>query len=554
MQSPTSETSTLATSPPASLSDKPSFPPSSDDSNPAPAKFRPTRQFWLVFLSLCAACFLSALDLTAVSTTLPSIAADLNSGDFSWVGSAYALSSTAFVPWFGGFAAIFGRRPTMLAALVFFAIGSAIAGSAHSMNILIVGRTIQGVGGGGILTMAEILTVDLIPLADRGAYVGILGSVWGISSAIGPPIGGAFGGGNGLWRWLFYMNLPIAGIAIILVAIFLDVKVPPTTMSEKLAQMDYVNVIFVAATTSAILGITWAGSTYSWGSSHVLVPLVLGLVGIAVYLFIEKTWVKNPTVPFEILTNRTTMVGYVTNWLHGVTSTAVIFYLPVYFQAAKNASALRSGIDLFSLSFTVVPFGVLTGASVTITGHYMLQNLVGWGLSALGFGLTTLLKVDSPQSAWVGYPVIIGIGIGILFAGTTFPVLAPLRPEQQPHAMAFHAFTRAFGQAVSVAIGATVLDSQLAKTLPKTYLTSLGSSAAAYASVLDIKKLAEPLQQEVKVAFVSSLKTVWQVMIGISCLGLVVALGMKQMQLATTVDENWGLKEEQKTEKEVSAV
>ncbi|KAI5474411.1 hypothetical protein MNV49_003368 [Pseudohyphozyma bogoriensis] len=139
-----------------------------------PQQIPSNRQFWLVFLSLCAACFLSALDLTAVSTTLPSIAADLNSGDFSWVGSAYALSSTAFVPWFGGFAAIFWQAtyPYMSRRSCLLAIGSAIAGSAHSMNILIVGRTIQGVGGGGILTMAEILTVDLIPLADRGAYCG----------------------------------------------------------------------------------------------------------------------------------------------------------------------------------------------------------------------------------------------------------------------------------------------------------------------------------------------------------------------------------------------
>ncbi|KAI5474236.1 MFS multidrug transporter, partial [Pseudohyphozyma bogoriensis] len=410
MSAPESTTTTIAGSPTASFAEK----ADTDVAPSAPPPFRPTRQFWLVFLSLCVSCFLSALDLTAVSTTLPSIAADLKSGDYSWVGSSYALTSTAFIPWFGGFASIFGRRPTMLAALFLFAVGSAISGAAPSMNVLIVGRSIQGVGGGGILTMVEILAVDLIPLASRGAYLGIIGSVWAISSAIGPPIGGAFGGSNGLWRYLFYMNLPISAIAMVLVAIFLDVKVPPTTWSEKFAQMDYANALFVAGTTSTVLGLTWAGSTYSWGTYHVLVPLILGLVGMGVYLFIEKKWVKYPTVPFEILTKRTTLIGYITNWLHGIASIAAVYYYPVYFQAAKNASSLQSGIDLFSLSFTIAPFAILTGATVTATGHYKGQNLLGWAFTAIGFGTSTLLTVDSSKGAWVGFPVMTGIGLGFL--------------------------------------------------------------------------------------------------------------------------------------------
>ncbi|KAI5476403.1 MFS multidrug transporter [Pseudohyphozyma bogoriensis] len=520
----------------------------------APPPFRPTRQFWLVFLSLCTSCFLSALDLTAVSTILPSIAADLKSGEYSWVGSSYALTSTAFIPWFGGFAEIFGRRSAMLSSLFLFAVGSAICGAAPTMNVLIVGRSVQGVGGGGILTMVEILAVDLIPLASRGAYLGIIGFVWAVSSAIGPPIGGAFGGDSGLWRYLFYMNLPLAAIAMVLVAIFLDVRVPPTTWSEKFAQMDYANGLFVAGTTAAVLGLTWAGEEYSWGSYHVLAPLILGLAGMVVFMWIEKKWVKHPTVPFDILTNRTSVVGFITNFLHGIASIAAIYYYPVYFQAAKDASPLQSGINLFSASFTIAPFAIIVGISVTITGHYKFQNLFGWAMCAVGFAVSSLLKVESPKAAWAAFPVILGIGLGCLYSGTVFPVTAPLRPDQQPHAMAFHAFTRSFGQVFGISIGATVLNGQLAKLLPAKYLAAFGgSSSAAYASILSIKELPAVLQQEVKVAFVDSLKMVWQVMIGVSCLGFVVAIAMKQLALATTVDENWGLKggkEEAKTSEE----
>lgn len=192
------------------------------DAEPAMPKQGKPFKFWMVFVALCFSCFLAALDLTAVSTTLPDIAETFQSEDYSWIGSAYALTSTAFVPWTGGLAKIFGRRPVMLAGLLLFALGSALAGAAQTMAMAIAGRAVQGVGGGAILTMVsqcppqllvsgmftffhqvEIIVCDLVPLAERGAYFGIIGSVWALASAIGPPIGGALASA-GAWRWLFY--------------------------------------------------------------------------------------------------------------------------------------------------------------------------------------------------------------------------------------------------------------------------------------------------------------------------------------------------------------
>ncbi|GAA5883071.1 hypothetical protein JCM8547_003794, partial [Rhodosporidiobolus lusitaniae] len=172
-----------------------------------------------------------------------------DTADYSWVGTAYALTSTALIPWTGGLAAIFGRRPVMLAALSFFALGSALTGAGQNMTMVLAGRGIQGVGGGAILTMTEIIVTDLVPLAERGSFFGIIGAVWALASAIGPPIGGALANA-GQWRWLFYLNLPLTGLAMLLVLLFLDVKTPQTSMKEKLEQMDYANVIFVAASTA----------------------------------------------------------------------------------------------------------------------------------------------------------------------------------------------------------------------------------------------------------------------------------------------------------------
>ncbi|GAA5917548.1 hypothetical protein JCM6882_001725 [Rhodosporidiobolus microsporus] len=504
-------------------------------------------RFWLVFAALCCSSFLSALDLTAVSTTLPQIAADFNSADYAWVGSAYALTSTALIPWTGGLAAIFGRRPVMIAALVLFALGSALTGAAQSMAMLIGGRSVQGVGGGAILTMSEIIVTDLVPLAERGLYFGILGAVWAVASAIGPPIGGALAS-NDAWRWLFYLNLPLTGIALLLVLLFLKVKEPQTTMKEKLEQMDYVNLLFVAASTATILALTWGGVTYAWTSYRVLVPLVLGLLGMLAFLWIERSFVNHPTVPFDILSHRTSLLGFVATFLHAIIVMAIVYFLPQYFMAVRGSTPIQAGVQLFPISFVIAPFAMVVGVSITLTGHYWTQNTIGWVFSIVGAGLLSLLKWDSGTAMWAGFSVVIAIGLGLLYDATYFPVLAPLAPSKQPHAMAFFSFVRAFGQVLGITIGTTVLQNELTKTLPAAFVAQLGGQGGeiAFAAIPFIKDLDEPLRTLVRAAFADSLQVIWQVCIGVAGLGLLVTLPIKQMKLTTETDEeNWGLKEKE---------
>ncbi|GAA5882584.1 hypothetical protein JCM3774_002731 [Rhodotorula dairenensis] len=501
-------------------------------------------RFWLVVLALCCSSFLSALDLTAVSTALPQIASDFRSQDYSWVGSAYSLTSTALIPWTGGLAQIFGRRPMMLLGLAVFALGSALVGASQNMAMVIAGRSVQGVGGGAILTMSAIVLTDLVPLAERGVFFGVLGAVWALASAIGPPIGGALASA-GAWRWLFYLNLPLTGMAMVLVFFCLDMKEPATTWREKLAQMDYANVIFVASSTAAILGLTWGGTTYAWSSFRVLVPLVVGFAGMVLFLAIEKTsFVKHPTVPFEILRHPTSLIGYVIAFLHGIVVMCIIYFFPIFLQACYGVSAVGSGIDSFTLSFTIAPFAVIGGISIVMSGHYQEQNLLGFGLAAIGFGLMTLLKWDSVTAAWAGYSVMVGVALGVLYPATEFPVVAPLTPAQQPQGVTFINFVRSFGQVFGISIGTTVLGNQLSKHLPADFAASLGKGEGAIAAIPYIKDLDEPLRTAVRAAFADSLKVVWQTCIGLSGLGLVLSLFIKNMPLATSTDEeNWGLRE-----------
>ncbi|GAA5825806.1 hypothetical protein JCM5353_002439 [Sporobolomyces roseus] len=508
-------------------------------------------RFWLVFLSICCSMFLSALDLTSISTALPAISAEFQTKEYSWVGSAYSLASTALIPFTAGLASIFGRRPIMVGAILIFALGSALCGASQNVTMLIAGRTIQGAGGGAILTVCEILVVDLVPIAERGLYFGILGGVWALASAIGPPIGGALASA-GQWRWLFYLNLPVCALAIVLVMLFLNLKTPKTTAKEKFEQIDWYNLIFIAASTSAILGLTWGGVAYEWTSFKVLVPLILGLAGIVLFVYLER-FAKHPTVPFDILTTRTAIAGYITTFLHSVVVLAVLYFLPIYFQADKGQSAIQSGVSTFSLSFTIAPLAIIAGISVGVTGHYKLQNHIGWALASIGMGLMTLIKWDSGKAVWVGFPVITGMGIGMLYSATNFPILAPVTPSQQPFASAFYGFTRSFGQVFGIAIGSSILQNRLNSLLPSEFLAQFGSGEIAFAAIPIIETLEEPLRTEVRKAFAESIKTIWQVILGVACLGFVVSLAIKSIPLTMDQDEKWGLEEKKKENDGVQA-
>ncbi|EMD39201.1 hypothetical protein CERSUDRAFT_112880 [Gelatoporia subvermispora B] len=522
-----------------------------DVAMPEPEKLNKGRAFWLTMIAVTMSLFLSALDLTGVATALPTITADLNGGDnFVWVGSAFALSSTAVLPLSGGLADIFGRRPIMLISIAFFAIGSALAGAAQSMNMLIAARAIQGVGGGGIINLTEIITSDLVPLAERGIYQGMLGLTWSFASGIGPPIGGSLAE-KASWRWLFYLNLPLTGIAFFLVLFFLRVRTPPGSMREKLRRVDWTgNAIVVVGTTMAVIGLTWAGIKYPWGSGRVLGLLISGLFLIGVFVVYEAKVPVEPTIPWEVVNNRTSISGFASTFVHGITSISIIYYLPVFFQACLGASPIRSGVDMLATALVVAPFALVCGAMVQIMKKYRPANATGWLLTIIGFGLLTLLKATSNIGQWVGYQLVAAAGTGMIFAGTVFPILAPLPVSRTAAALAFFAFMRAFAQTWGITISATILQNELKKKLPEAFLAQFPQGTEiAYAAIPQIGNLPEPLRSEVRAAFASSMAVIWKTMIGIAGLGVLTLFGLKEVEMKMFTDDAFGLTEAQKQRK-----
>ncbi|KAG8980678.1 hypothetical protein FRB90_007547 [Tulasnella sp. 427] len=548
-QTPLKETSASASATEISVPTLVGERPADAEVVPAPGRAVPVTgglKFWLIFVAMMVSTFLSAIDMTSVSTALPTIVQDLHGAEFAWVGSAFSLGSTAVMPLVGGLAQVFGRRPVVIASLVFFALGSGICGGAKTMNMLIGGRAVQGVGSGGIISMTAIVVGDLVPLSKRGAYMGLIAAVWAVASAIGPPVGGAFSQTN--WRWLFYLNLPLTGIATALVLAFLHLKVPQDNLRSKMRRMDWIgNLLIIAGTTLSIVALTWAGVKYPWSSYKVLVPLVLGLAIIAVFFVYEARVAVEPVVPWELVNNRNSFIGYASVFLHGVVSTVIIYYLPTYFQSALLQSPVKSGISSFGNAFTIAPGALASGIATAVFGIYRPQNLVGWALTITGVGLLSLLRVDTPVAKWVGFQMVEGVGIGILYSAPQFPILSSLPVTKSAQALALLTFVRSYSQTWGVTVGATILQNEL-KKLPEFPVEGV---EIAYAAIPQIPKLEEPMKGEVRAAFAASLRVSWLTMIGVSGLGLLVALFMRELKMHDVTDEDWGMKEKEKEERSV---
>lgn len=517
--------------------------PNSEIDDDAPIPQKKGLRFWLIIVSLLVSTFLAALDLTAIATALPTIAEQLNSTDYTWIGSAYSICSTAFIPWSGGLADIFGRRNVLLGAVLFFAVGSAMCGAAPNMEVMIAGRSMQGVGSGAILSLVEIILADLVSLSERGAYQGAFGAIWALASATGPLIGGGLAETN--WRWLFYLNLPLCLIISIVIGAFIKLKTPEGTMADKFKRMDWFgNFVFIPSITLFIVGLVYGGQTYPWTDAHVLAPLIIGFLGLVFWVVIEHSFVKHPTVPFKLLSNPTTLIGFWGTFIQAISALSFFYYWPAFFQSVFSAGPVESAIDFFSVAFVVAPFAMIAGGSISATQVYKPQNVIAWIFMTLGPGLMSLVMYDSPKKVWVSLPIPFSIGIGLLFAATVFPVLAPLPPKLAGRALAFLVFVRSFGNVLGITVGSVTLANELSQRLPAEFVATLpGGISGAFAAIPLIERLAEPLKTEVQIAFAQSIRTIWFVLIPFGAFGLIPTLFMKTYKLGTVTDETWGMRE-----------
>ncbi|KAI5118634.1 hypothetical protein M0805_000010 [Coniferiporia weirii] len=501
-------------------------------------------KFWMCFVAIMMSSFLMALDVCGLSTALPIIIADLHGVEFEWAGSAYALAATAFLPLSGGLAQVFGRKSIMLKQIFLFALGSAVCGAAPSVNCLIAGRTIQGIGAGGITSLTQIIISDLVPLQDRGTFNGLVAIAYTFATATSPVIGGALAQ-HGQWRWFFYLNIPVCGLVAIVVFVFLDLRTPRGTLKDKLLSLDWMgNAIVMSSTTAVVIGLTWGGIEVAWSSPRVLVPLILGLLGLVSFIVYEGYRPKIPLVPLAVLSDITAISGYLQAFCTSFCMISLFYYLPVYYQACKGASPIASGVDMFGVAYTAMPFGLAIGFTVTKSGRYKPQLCFAWVCMLVSTALLTTVHLETIRIASICYQIIFGLGLGTLMTSTFFPILAPIPVSLNANALAFMMFVRFFSQIWGVTVGGVILQNGLQKRLPAEFVATFpAGTAIAYSIIPAIANLEEPFRTSVRVAFAESIRINWEVLVGIAGLGFISSLFMKNLPLHSNLDEQWGLRE-----------
>lgn len=439
-------------------------------------------------------------------------------------------------------------------SITFFFIGVMVSALAKGFTALLVGRCIQGVGGGGIIALTEIVVTDLVPLRLRGQWFGIISGMWSIGSVTGPIIGGAFSQ-KVSWRWIFYINLPFIVAGYILVPIFLKLNVVPTSLAAKLRRVDWFgSILFVGSATSFLIPITWGGVMYAWDSWRTLVPLLVGAAGLIGFVFYEAYVPVEPVIPLSLFRTRTALVTYVGTVIHGICLWCLLFYMPLYFEAVRGFTPILSGVALFPASFTVAPAAVVIGFLITRTGKYRWSIWGGWFLATFGLGLLNLLDTNINTPSWIFIMLVSGLGLGILFPSLAFAIQGSSTNADLAFAVAMFSFFRTFGQAIGVAIGGVIFQNQMSTKLMKypsfaSRAADLSKDAAGLVQV--IKGMADGVDKDdLRTAYADSLKTVWTVCCALAAVAMVASLWTKHYNLDTPLESQQQLKKQRKTSRD----
>ena len=516
-------------------------------------------RFWLIFLAVCVATLVIAVDISIVSTALPTIADDLGSEElFVWVANAYILATTVVQPIFGQMANIFGRRSLTIISVLVFMLGSGLAGGATNTGMLIAARAVQGVGGGGIITLGEIIICDLVPLLERGQYSGLLAGTYAIGTILGPVVGGLLTDHTS-WRWVFYINLPICGAALLLIVPFLNLKYRREgTMLDRLKRVDWIgNALLTAAVTAILLALAWAGTKHAWASWRTVVPLVLGFVGMIGFAAIQASgYVKEPTTPPQLFSNRTSIAVFIMAFIHGMLLLWVIYFLPIYFQAVLGSTPTHSGVQIFPIATTIAPAAAIAGVLVTVTGHYRAFHFVGFALMASGAGSMAVLDTSSSIGAWVGFQLLFGLGNGMVFNTMIPPLLASLPTTEVATATATWTFMRSFGSIWGIAIPSSIFNDRINRLVADRLADQPGVAAllvkgGAYekATASFIRSLplgADNIREKVVQIYVDALHVVFYVIIPFAVLGIPIAVFIKGYKLTSNLETEFGMEEKKK--------
>ncbi len=427
------------------------------------------RRVLVVIGALMLGMFLAALDQTVVSTALPTIVGDLHGAShLTWVVTAYLLASTVSTPLWGKLGDQFGRKFFFQGAIVLFLIGSALSGLSQSMLQLILFRALQGLGGGGLMVGAQTIVGDVVSPRERGRYMGLFMAMFGVTTVIGPLIGGVFVEYLS-WRWIFYINIPIGAVALVVTAVAL-----PGTLSREHRVIDYLGTLLLAGSASCLVLFTsLGGTTYRWSSPVVVSFAVLGVLLGAGFLLAERR-AAEPVIPLHLFTNKVFTAASAIGFVVGFAMFGAMTFLPLFLQEVKGVSAVASGVRLFPMMGGLLVGSIGSGMLVSRYGRYKVFPVVGTALMTLGLYLMSLIGVSTGAWVMAGYMAVFGLGLGLVMQVLVVAVQNAVPYEELGTATSGTTFFRMIGGSFGTAVfGALYANLVLGNILRALHLTAV---------------------------------------------------------------------------------
>ena len=489
-----------------------------------------------MFLGLVIVMLMSSLNQTILAPSLPTIVGELHGVEhMSWVITIFILLSTITMPVYGKLSDQFGRKPFLLFAIISFMAGSVVGALAEDMTWLIFARALQGLGGGGLMILSQAVIADVIPPRDRGRYMGIIGGVFAFSSVAWPLIGGWITEGPG-WRWAFWLNLPLAVLAILAVIFLLPHR--PFRDREK-HRVDYLgSLILMSATSALVLATIWGGNQYEWTSPQIIGLLVFSVVAALVFIPVENR-AAEPIMPMYLFKNRNFALTLGASLTLGVAMFGAVEYIPTYLQMALGVSATVAGLLMIPMMGVMLVVSIITGRLVSQTGRYKVYVTAGTAIVALGLFLLSTVNLDTPTWLFCVYLGVMGAGLGMSMQFLTLIVQHAFPVSVVGTATAANNFFRQVGATVGASLVGGLFTSRLtsliSERMPQQAVQSSGGHASLSLTPELVASLPEPVHGIIVNAYNDALIPLFLYLVPLGLVSTVLLFFIREEALATTI-------------------